>query len=113
MTLGELAKRENLVGRVFRAHETNGFAYRGIVTKTEVRGETVILSLENHDRRFEGKTGHSNWKHLPDTEIGFGTEIQIQPVEKIFSFSVPGAKSRIYLYPKGTRLEEAEHAPRI
>ncbi len=113
MTLGELAERENLVGRVFRAHETNGFAYRGIVAKTEVRGKTAILSLKNHDRRFEGKTGHSNWKHLPDTEIGFGAAIQIQQVEKIISFFVPGAMSRIYLYPKGTRVEEAEHAPRI
>jgi hypothetical protein len=112
MTLGELATRGDLVGRIFRAHEESKFAYRGIVAKVEIKKGCVILFLENHARRFEGRPRHSTWRHLPNTEIGFGGSTAVQTVDKIFTFSLPKS-SRIYLYPAGTKLEEMEHVPLI
>ncbi|MFA5413532.1 MAG: hypothetical protein WC348_03255 [Patescibacteria group bacterium] len=110
MTLKELAARGDLVNRIFRAHEESKFAYRGIVAKVEIEKNCVIFSLVNYARRFEGKPRHSTWKHLQDTEIGFGGKTTIQIVDEIITFSLPKV-SRIYLYPAGTKVEEMEHAP--
>jgi len=111
MTLGELVTQKNLVGRVFRAHEKNGFAYRGIVEGVEPQGNCVIFTLENHARRFEGRSKHSNWRPLGRVEIGFRKDTPIKTVEEIIAFTISGTDSRIYLYPKGTKVEELEHAP--
>ncbi|MBI5071977.1 hypothetical protein HZB93_03775 [Candidatus Falkowbacteria bacterium] len=113
MTLGELAARGDLVGRVFRAHEKSGFAYRGIVAKTEVRGDSVVLFLSNHARRFEGKLSQGSWKHLPDTEVPYSKNLSIQKtVGETFTFSLADG-GRGYFHPRGTKLEEVEHAPLV
>ncbi len=112
MTLGELTTRKNLVGRVFRAHEKNGFAYRGIVDGAEVRGKLVCLLLRDHARRFED--GHrGTWKHLPDAEIIYGKNTPAQKtVGEIISFALPTG-GHGYFYPRGTKLEEVENAPLV
>ncbi|MBU1146298.1 hypothetical protein KKD80_02005 [Patescibacteria group bacterium] len=110
MTLGELVTRENLVGRVFRAHEKNGFAYRGIVARAGVWDETVVLRLSNHSRRFEDKR-RGIWKHLPDTEISYEKNLlAMKPVDDVIAFTLADG-SEVYLYPAGTRLENVENAP--
>jgi hypothetical protein len=110
MTLGELAAGENLVGRVFRAHEKTRFAYRGIIARAETRGDLVYLFLRDHARCFEGRR-RGSWKHLPDAEIRFGKDTLVRKtVGEIFDFSLTDDGGRAYFYPKGTRLEDTENA---
>lgn len=110
MTLGELVTRENLVGRVFRIHEKNGFTYRGIVARAEVRGDDVVFCLSTHARRFEDNH-RGNWKNLPDAKITYGKNITARkPVGEIITFTLPNG-SEVYLYPGGVKLEEVENAP--
>jgi len=112
MTLGELVTRENLVGRVFRVHEKSGFAFRGIVLKTEVRGKDIVLRLANHDRRYEGgKQRRGTWKHLLDDEIVYNKDLLVRKtVGEIITFTLADG-GRGYFYPAGTKLEEVENAP--
>lgn len=109
MTLGELASRENLVGRVFRAHEKSGFAYRGIIARAETRGDLVCLFLKSQARRFEGKR-HGAWKPLPDAEVTFGKDtLTHNNVDGIITFTLADG-GRGYFLPQGTQWEDVENA---
>lgn len=110
MTLGELVTRENLVDRVFRIREKNGFAFRGIVSGLEAQADTVIFSLSSYARRFEEKK-RGSWKHLPDAKIPYGKNLlTTKPVGDVITFTLADG-GEIYLYPAGTRLENVENAP--
>lgn len=112
MTLGELLAREDLVGRIFRAHDKSGFAFRGIIAKVETPGDSVCFLLLNYARRSEGER-NGPWKNLPGNEVKFGKDMEIRKtVKDIITFTL-GDGGRGYFYPKGTHLEEVENAPRL
>lgn len=101
MTLGELINKNGLCGRVVKTYQTDGFTFRGTITRVFQEGILVHFTLANFARQFTVERGP--WKNLPNSTFTLGKNLPLERAEDgTFSFTPPQG-GRGYIYPKGKK----------
>lgn len=100
MTLGELIDQNGLCGRVMITYQTDGFTFRGTITRVYREGILVHFTLANFARQFRAERGP--WKNLPNSSFTLGKSLAVEKTDDgTISFVLPKNGGRGYIHPKG------------